>query len=166
MPRFEDYTVPEMFTGTPAAPIFSTLESSQFRTRIRNGVATGAGVWNGSWKESNQPYGAELRRTLFRHTLGLRIRVRNDGYRGRKNRKCLQAITLGQGLQVPLDNLNDMDVDVRPESSLLVLRNGCRDFNLRELLLQLARQSLRSREVHHGGHNQEHGPLADFKSIK
>ena len=31
-------------------------------------------------------------------------------------------------LNVPLDNLSDMEVDFRPDSSLLVLRNACRDF--------------------------------------
>jgi hypothetical protein len=31
-------------------------------------------------------------------------------------------------LNVPLDNLGDMEVDFRPDSSLLVLRNACRDF--------------------------------------
>ncbi len=35
-------------------------------------------------------------------------------------------------LQAPLDNLSDMDVDFRLDSSLLVLRNGCRDFRNRK----------------------------------
>jgi hypothetical protein len=34
-------------------------------------------------------------------------------------------------LYVPLDNLSDMEVDFRPNSSLLVLRNACRDFKIR-----------------------------------
>jgi hypothetical protein len=47
-PHFEDYPVTEMFTGTPAEPI-STPEQRHYRARIRNGVLTGAGVWNRSW---------------------------------------------------------------------------------------------------------------------
>ncbi len=34
----------------------------------------------------------------------------------------------GSELYVPLDNFSDMEVDLRPDSSLLVLRNACRDF--------------------------------------
>ncbi|HVO97586.1 MAG TPA: hypothetical protein VMT15_05935 [Bryobacteraceae bacterium] len=35
-------------------------------------------------------------------------------------------------LWVPLDNLSDMETDVRPDSSLLVLRNACRNFKDRK----------------------------------
>lgn len=35
-------------------------------------------------------------------------------------------------LQLKLDNLSDMEVDFRPDSSLMVLRNACRDFAKRE----------------------------------
>lgn len=34
-------------------------------------------------------------------------------------------------LVVPLDNLSDMEIDLRPDSSLVVLRNACRDFRNR-----------------------------------
>jgi len=38
----------------------------------------------------------------------------------------------GKGsLYVPLDNLSAMEIDVRPNSSLLVLRNACEDFKNR-----------------------------------
>jgi hypothetical protein len=33
-------------------------------------------------------------------------------------------LSFSGSLQMPLDNLSDMDVDFRPDSSLLVLRNG------------------------------------------
>ena len=35
-------------------------------------------------------------------------------------------------LDVPFDNLSDMEIDLRPNSSLLVLRNACRDFKNRD----------------------------------
>jgi len=38
----------------------------------------------------------------------------------------------GSELYVPLDNLSDMEIDLRPDSSLLVLRNACRDFKNRD----------------------------------
>jgi hypothetical protein len=45
LPRFEDYPVTKIFAGTPAAPILETAEQRMFRSRIRDGVATGANVW-------------------------------------------------------------------------------------------------------------------------
>jgi hypothetical protein len=38
-PRFEDYPVAKIFSGTPAAPVLDTAEARMFRTRIRDGVA-------------------------------------------------------------------------------------------------------------------------------
>jgi hypothetical protein len=35
-------------------------------------------------------------------------------------------------LWVPLDNLSDMETGYRPDSSLMVLRNACRDFKDRK----------------------------------
>ena len=43
-PRFEDYPVTEVFTGTPADPQFVTPEARSYRTRIREGVTKGVGV--------------------------------------------------------------------------------------------------------------------------
>jgi len=38
----------------------------------------------------------------------------------------------GSELYLPLDNLSDMEVEIRPNSSLLVLRDACRDFKNRD----------------------------------
>lgn len=38
----------------------------------------------------------------------------------------------GTELYVPLDNLSEMEVDFRPDSSLMILRNACRDFRDRK----------------------------------
>ena len=43
-PRFEDYPVKDIFTGTPAAPILATPQQKLFRTRIREGASKGTGV--------------------------------------------------------------------------------------------------------------------------
>lgn len=45
IPRFEDYPVEEIFRGIPATPLLVTREEQSFRTRIRNGVSTGEGVF-------------------------------------------------------------------------------------------------------------------------
>jgi len=47
-PKHEKDPVAEIFQGTPAAPILATAEQRMYRTRIRNGVANGAGVWTGN----------------------------------------------------------------------------------------------------------------------
>ena len=39
---------------------------------------------------------------------------------------------VGSELYVPLDNLSEMEIDFRPDSSLLVLRNACQDFKNRK----------------------------------
>jgi hypothetical protein len=56
-PKFEDFPVREIFDRTPHPPILTTSEQRLFRTRIREGVAKGWGVWvNGEWsKEQNRP---------------------------------------------------------------------------------------------------------------
>ena len=44
LPRFEDYSVAEVFKGTPAAPQILTPEARSYRTRIQEGVTKGVGV--------------------------------------------------------------------------------------------------------------------------
>ena len=45
LPRFEDYAVAEVYKGTPAAPRIVTPEARSYRTRIREGVTKGVGVF-------------------------------------------------------------------------------------------------------------------------
>jgi hypothetical protein len=54
-PRFEDYPVTEVFSGTPAAPILSTSKQRMNRTRIRNGVLKGEGVFRDDGTEGPGP---------------------------------------------------------------------------------------------------------------
>lgn len=44
-PRFEDYRVKEIYSGTPAAPKILTPVQRSYRTRIREGVSKGWGVF-------------------------------------------------------------------------------------------------------------------------
>jgi hypothetical protein len=57
LPKFEDYPVKEVFNHTPHPPVLTTPQQRRFRTRIREGVEKGWGVWiNGEWsKEQNRP---------------------------------------------------------------------------------------------------------------
>lgn len=133
IPRFEDYAVTEMFMGTPAAPIFSTPETRAFRSRIRNGVSTGAGVWNGSWKNPIEGRGPNFAGHYFVIRWGCGSECVTMAIVDAKTGNVYNPpLSFSASLQVPLDNLSDMDVDFRPDSSLLVLRNGCRDFTNRK----------------------------------
>ena len=57
LPKFEDYPVNDVFERTPHQPTLTTPQQRLFRTRIREGVEKGWGVWiNGEWgKEQNRP---------------------------------------------------------------------------------------------------------------
>jgi hypothetical protein len=48
LPRFEDYPVKDIFTGSPAQPILTTPKQREYRTRIRQGVTKGWGVKDGA----------------------------------------------------------------------------------------------------------------------
>ena len=132
-PRFEDYPVTEMFTGTPVAPIFSTLETRQYRTRIRNGVSTGADVWNGSWKNPIQRKEPNFAGHYFVIRWGCGSQCVTMATVDAKTGSVYPPPLSEKGsLWVPLDNLSEMEIDFVPNTSLMVLRNACRDFKDRK----------------------------------
>jgi hypothetical protein len=128
-PRFEDYPVREAFTGKPAAPILATGEQRMYSTRIRNGVSRGTDVWIGSYKNPVKSEGPNFAGRYFVIRWGC-------------GSQCLMMATVDaetgmvyappladkNSLFVPLDNLSDKETDLRPDSSLMILRNACRDF--------------------------------------
>lgn len=132
-PRFEDYPVTEMFTGTPVVPILATSETRRYRTRIRNGVSKGSDVWIGSWKNPSNVAGPNFAGNYFVIRWGC-------------GSQCLMMATVDAitgtvyepplsrkgSLYVPLDNLGDGEIELRPNSSLLVLRDACSDFKNRD----------------------------------
>ena len=129
-PRFEDYPVGETFTGTPATPILTTSEQRMYRTRIRNGVLKGEGVVADS----------ETKRLLTKPETNFAgkyvviiwgcgsqcvMMAIVDAATG----KIYDPPLSGPGkLYIPLDNLSKMKTEYRIDSSLMVLRNACRDF--------------------------------------
>jgi hypothetical protein len=118
-----------MFTETPTVPILSTPETRQFRTRIRNGVSMGAGVWNGSWKNPIYPKGPNFagRYFVIRWGCGSDC-VMMAIVDARTGNVYEPPLSNKASLNVRLDNLSDREVDFRLDSSLLTLRNACQDF--------------------------------------
>jgi hypothetical protein len=132
-PRFEDYPVREVFTGTPAEPILATAEQRMYRTRIRNGVSTRSDVWIGSYKNPIKAKGPNFAGHYFVIRWGCGSQCVMMATVDAKTGNVYDPPLSGQdSLNVPLDNLSDMEIDLRPDSSLLVLRNACRDFKDRK----------------------------------
>jgi hypothetical protein len=132
-PRFEDYPVTEAFTGTPAAPILATTEQRTYRTRIRSGVSTGAAVWIGSWKNPIKRNGPNFAGHYFVIRWGCGSQCVMMATVDAKTGNVYDPPLSGQdSLYVPLDNLSYMEIVLRPDSSLIILRNACRDFKDRK----------------------------------
>lgn len=112
-PQFEDYPVKEMFSGTPAAPILTTPDQRMYRTRIRRGVSDPLN-FAGHYFAIRWGCGSQC---------GMMAIV--DAETGKVYEPPMAR---DKSLWVPLDNLSDMQIDYRPDSSLLILRNACRDF--------------------------------------
>jgi len=128
-PRFEDYSVTEKFTGTAAQLILSTPEQRRYRTRIRNGVSNGSDVWYGSWRNPIKTKGPNFAGSYFVIRWGCGSQCVMMAIVDARTGIVYDPPLSGAGsLYVPLDNLSDMEVDFRPNSSLIVLRNACRDF--------------------------------------
>ena len=132
-PRFEDYPATEVFAGTPAEPILSTPETRRYGTRIRNGVLTGSDVWIGSWKNPIKRRGPNFAGHYFVIRWGCGSQCVMMATVDAKTGSVYDPPLADQGsLHVPLDNLSDEEVDLRPDSSLLVLRDACKDFKNRK----------------------------------
>ncbi len=148
-PRFEDYPVTEMFTGRPAAPILVSPELRHYRTRIRNGVSTGSDVWIGSYKNPIEARGPNFAGHYFVIRWGCGSQCVTMAIVDAKTGIVYRPPLTDQVfLHVPLDNLSDMETDVRPNSTLMILRTqlvprlqGSKD--VRHVLLRtVCRQSL------------------------
>jgi hypothetical protein len=128
-PRLEDYPVTELFTGSPAEPILVTAEQKHYRTRIRNGVLNGTDVWNGSWKNPIKSSGPNFagHYLVIRWGCGTNCMMMAivDARSGRVHGSPLSGV--GSELYLPMDPLSDVEIDFRRTSSLMVLRNACKD---------------------------------------
>ena len=129
-PRFEDYPVTETFTGTPAAPILAKSEQRMFRTRIRNGALKGEGVVDGITKRLLTKPGTNFAGKYVVIIWGCGSQCVMMAVVDAATGKIYDPPLSGAGteLYVPLDNLSKMETEYRIDSSLMVLRNACRDF--------------------------------------
>jgi hypothetical protein len=128
-PSFGDYPVTEVFTGSPVEPILVTAEQRRYRTRIRNGISTGTDVWNGSWKTPIKSSGPNFAGHYFVIRWGcgsncLMMAV-VDARTGKVYGPPLSDA--GSELHIPMDPLSDVEIDLRRDSSLVILRNACKN---------------------------------------
>jgi hypothetical protein len=114
----------------PAEPILATPEQRHYRTRIRNGVSGGSDGWSGSWRNPIKSKRPNFAGHYFVVSWGCGSQCVMMAIVDAKTGVIYDPPLSGAGseLYLPLDNLSDMDFDIRPDSSLLVLRNACRDF--------------------------------------
>lgn len=129
LPTFRDYPVTEIFNGLPAAPILATAQQRRFRARIRDGVSKGSGVWSGNWKDPIESSGPNFAGHYYVIRWGcgsdcLMMAV-VDAQSGKVYDPPLSAP--GEELHVPMDILSDREIDFHRESTLMVLRNGCKE---------------------------------------
>jgi hypothetical protein len=131
IPRFENFPIADIFHGTPAPPILATAEQRRYRTRIREGALGGRGVltYGGSGKFMEKPAP-----NFAGHYVAVQW--------GCGSQCVMMAIVdtktgiiydpplsgVGTELYLPLDNLSEMKTEYRPDSSLMILRDACRNF--------------------------------------
>lgn len=128
-PRFDDFPVADSFKGKPALPVLRTSEQRRYRTRILEGVSKGRGVWNGSWKDAKEKPGPNFAGHYFVIRWGcgsdcLMMAV-VDAETGTVFAPPMSGV--GTELYAPMDPLSDREIDFRLDSSLMVLRNACRE---------------------------------------
>ncbi|HTB10736.1 MAG TPA: hypothetical protein VK752_04160 [Bryobacteraceae bacterium] len=127
VPRFEDYPIVETFNGPPAKPILTTSEQQRYRTRILNGIAKGTDAWSGSWRNPIKSPGPNFAGHYFviRWGCGSNCLMMAivDAQNGSVHAPPLSGA--GSHLYVPMDMMGDGEIDFRPNSSLMVLRNAC-----------------------------------------
>jgi hypothetical protein len=129
VPRPEDYRVTEIFNDRPSAPVLTTSEQRAYRNRIREGVTKGRGVWTGSWKDPKKEQGSNFAGHYFVIRWGcgsncLMMAV-VDAKTGTVYPPPLSGV--GTELYVPMDPMSDGEIDFRINSTLMVLRNACKE---------------------------------------
>jgi hypothetical protein len=127
-PHFEDYGVSEVFEGTPVAPVLATPEQRRYRTRIRDGVLKDTG-FAGTWRHSIKSPGPNFAGHYFIMEWGCGSQCVMMAIADAKTGTIYGPPLSEKGsLWVPLDNLSEMEIEFRRDTSLMVLRNACRNF--------------------------------------
>lgn len=124
-PRFEDYAVDEAFVGPPAEPVLATPVERRYRTRIRNAVMSGDS-WGGTWKNPIKLHGPNFAGHYFVLSWGCGSDcVSMVVVNGTTGHVIMPPLRYGTELELPLDPLSDREMDFKPSSALMVLRNAC-----------------------------------------
>src|SRR5580693_2326943 len=118
----------ETFRGAPAPPVLITSEQRRYRTRIRKGVVNGEGVWSGSWENTMKTSGPNFAGHYFVIRWGCGSDCLMMAVVDAKTGKVYDPPLSGAGteLYVNMDMLGDREIDFKPLSSLMILRNACR----------------------------------------
>jgi hypothetical protein len=131
-PRFEDYKAPEIFTQTPAAPIIETPLQRMYRTRIREGISKGWGVFRDGKEHSGPNFAGHYIVVQWGCGSGCAMMVIVDASTGkiyylpgRFGREGAQNIVL------PMHGLSPAEVEFRLTSRLLTI-NACPNQPYRE----------------------------------
>jgi hypothetical protein len=127
-PRFEDFPVKQFYKGKPVQPVLTTTERRRFRTRIREGVSLGRGVWTGSWKDAKEMAGPNFagHYIVIRWGCGSDCLMMAIADAETGNIYSPPLSGAGTELFVPMDIMSDREIDFRLDSTLMVLRNACR----------------------------------------
>jgi hypothetical protein len=118
IPQFDDYRVTEIFRGAPARPVLATSEQRRYRTRITAGVS-----------ESFKP-GPNFAGHYVVIQWGCGSQCVMMAIVDTKTGAVYDPPLSGTGseLYIPLDNLSKMETEYHRGSSLMVLRDACRNF--------------------------------------
>lgn len=127
VPRFEEFPVEEVYRGPFAEPVLTTREQRAFRTRIRLGVRNSRDVWIGPADRATRRPGPNFAGHYFAIRWGCGsqcvMMAIVDAKTGAVYPPPLSKD--GKDLNVPLNIQADMQIDLRPESSLMVLNEAC-----------------------------------------
>jgi hypothetical protein len=125
-PDFADFKVAAEFHGPPAEPIFATAEQKRYRTRIRRGVREGA--WIGNGDSATRTTGPNFAGHLYVIRWGCGSDCLMMAVVDAENGKIYGSPLRGRDTElfVNMDIMSDRNIDIRPDSSLMILRNACR----------------------------------------
>ncbi len=126
LPKLADYPVKEVFTGQAKQPILTSVVQRAFRSRIRNGVSKGEGVWNGSWDNPTLTAKPNFAGHYFVIRWGCGSNCLMMAIVDAETGKVFNPpLNIGElGLQ--MDLMSKQEIDFEPTSSLMILRNACK----------------------------------------
>jgi len=134
-PKFEDYPASKIYEGKPASPKIESAAARLYRTRIREGVAKGWGVYGGDSEAARQGRAERPGPNFAGHYIVIRWGCGSpciqmaivDAETGTVYSPPITASGSGSGFVLPLLTLGNRvsraaDVDYRLDSQLMIVR--------------------------------------------